>query len=254
MKSTKNFATASDMELHSSAEFIISCEHAGNLVPDEYQYLFEGAGDMLKSHRGWDPGSLELAQTLAKITGFHLYSYPFTRLLIEPNRSITHHNLFSEITKKLDRDVKIEIIEKYYLAHRNRIINAVKENASQKRPTIHIGVHTFTPILDNVERDFEIGLLYDPNRILEKKYCKIWKSLLKARFPQFRIRMNQPYQGSSDGFTTFLRKTYDEKYYLGIELEMNQRFYFDPKYEWNQICKGVAHSLLRLKEFMDKTT
>ncbi len=35
--------------------------------------------------------------------------------------------------------------------------------------------------------------------------------------------MNQPYKGSSDGFPTALRRKFP-KHYIGVELEVNQRF------------------------------
>lgn len=236
------------MEHLSSPEFIISCEHAGNKVPEQYQTLFEGAEEILNSHRGWDPGSLELAQILADKAGSELFTHSFTRLFIELNRSPGHPNLFSEYSRNLKKTEKRSIIEKYYLPYRNKVIETIKQNASRDHPTIHISVHTFTPVLNGKERQFEIGLLYNPQRILEKNVCQNWKSLLNDFFPDFRIRMNQPYKGASDGFTTFLRKTFDEKLYLGIELEVNQKLFFEPSLHWTQICSTLGNTLHVLKE------
>ena len=39
---------------------VLSCEHGGNIVPDEFSELFRNASDVLESHRGLDPGALEL--------------------------------------------------------------------------------------------------------------------------------------------------------------------------------------------------
>lgn len=234
------------MELPSSPEFIISCEHAGNHVPEDYQSLFDGADEILRSHRGWDPGSLELAQTLAEKTSSELFAYPFTRLFIELNRSIGHPKLFSEFSRPLKKSEKQAIIEKYYLPHRNNVAEAIKQNASKNQPTIHISVHTFSPVLEKKERNFEIGLLNDPKRNLERNICLIWNSLLKEEFPDFCIRMNQPYKGTSDGFTTFLRKMFDEILYLGIELEVNQKLFFEGEKKWISTCSKIGESLSRL--------
>lgn len=236
------------MELPSSPELIISCEHAGNKIPEQYQSLFDGVDEILHSHRGWDPGSLELAQTLAEKTNSELFAHPFTRLFIELNRSIGHPKLFSEFTRSLNKSERESIIETYYLPHRNTVIEAIKQNALQNRPTIHISVHTFTPVFDGKERDFEIGLLYDPKRVPEKNVCQTWKSLLKETLPNFRIRMNQPYKGISDGFTTFLRKRFDEKLYMGIELEMNQKLFYEDDKKWINICSKTGESLSLLRE------
>lgn len=230
------------MELPSSPKFIISCEHAGNKIPNGYEFLFDGADEILNSHRGWDPGALELAENLAEKIESNLYSYPFTRLFIEPNRSIGHPRLFSEFTHELKKSDKNKIIENYYHPYRNSVIEAIRQNTAQDSPTIHISVHTFTPVFKEKDRHVEIGLLYDPKKVYEENICQRWKSVLKEIFPDFRIRMNQPYKGSSDGFTTFLRKLFDQKLYLGIELEVNQKLFFDNNGKWNQICLKIGES------------
>jgi hypothetical protein len=38
------------------------------------------------------------------------------------------------------------------------------------------------------------------------------------------VRRNYPYRGWSDGLTTALRRRFAERAYVGIELEVNQRF------------------------------
>lgn len=231
------------MEHLSSPEFIISCEHAGNNIPEDYESLFEGEDEVLHSHRGWDPGASELAQTIAKKTDSKLFAYPYTRLFVEPNRSIGHPILFSEFTRDLSTEKKQEIVDRYYLPYRNSVTDLIRRNASNDISAIHISVHTFTPVFDKKARNVDVGLLYDPAKKLEKDFCNLWKSTLKRKFPDFRIRMNQPYKGTSDGFTTFLRGEFDEKLYLGIELEINQKLYFKHNSSWTQICLKVAESL-----------
>lgn len=235
------------MELPSSPEFIISCEHAGNDIPEDYEFLFDGADQILNSHRGWDLGALELAERLSKETESALFSYPYTRLFIEPNRSMAHPKLFSEFTRNLPKSEKLDIIKTYYQPYRNEVIEAIKKNASENITTIHIGVHTFTPVFEENERNFEIGLLYDPQRKSEKHFCRFWKSLLKQTFREVRIRMNQPYKGASDGFTTYLRKIFDEEVYLGIELEVNQKLYWEDA-KWNLFCLKMSESFGQLQK------
>lgn len=47
---------------------LISCEHAVNTVPYDYQTLFERHKELLESHRGIDFGALEIAQSIHKKT------------------------------------------------------------------------------------------------------------------------------------------------------------------------------------------
>ncbi len=49
-----------------------------------------------------------------------------------------------------------------------------------------------------------------------------WRSQQLA--PELRLRRNYPYQGRGDGLTASLRKHHPDAAYVGIELEVNQRF------------------------------
>ena len=45
---------------------VITCEHAGNMVPERYRPLFSGHEHLLPTHRGWDPGALLLAREMSE--------------------------------------------------------------------------------------------------------------------------------------------------------------------------------------------
>lgn len=204
-------------------KIIISCEHATNNVPKDYQALFSGQSEVLNSHRGWDPGAIVLASAISKNLKVPLFSYPYTRLLIEPNRSLKHPKLYSEFSKNLSQERKDQITRDYYLPYRKRVEDMVQQQISNKKMVLHLSIHSFVPELSGKLRDFEIGILYDPKRETEKEFGRAWKKSILNCVPHYRIRMNQPYKGSSDGFTTHLRKNFNSQQYLGIELEVNQK-------------------------------
>jgi predicted N-formylglutamate amidohydrolase len=87
---------------------------------------------------------------------------------------------------------------------------------------VHIGVHSFTPRLDGVVRQTDVGLLYDPQRASERTWCHVFKDAFGPFNTQWRLRFNYPYRGSADGFTTYLRHCFSAQRYVGIELEVNQ--------------------------------
>ncbi|CAN5200708.1 N-formylglutamate amidohydrolase [soil metagenome] len=228
--------------------WLVSCEHASSALPERWAHIFDQAGELLDTHRGWDPGSLELAEAIADALGVKPYIYSWSRLLIEPNRSQHHPKLFSEISKNLMFDQKKELIDLYWSPYRNRIRNVIhKEKSSQKR-VIHISVHTFIPVWDGAIRNVDIGLLYDPGRNSEQQFCRKWKSQLEEVFPDFKIRMNQPYSGSSDGLTTALRKEFTKDDYTGVEIEINQKYWYENKSVWKRISEMLADSVRNLSE------
>jgi predicted N-formylglutamate amidohydrolase len=93
---------------------------------------------------------------------------------------------------------------------------------------IHIAVHSFTPVLDDVVRDADIGILYDPARTSERTLAMAWKRMFD---PALRVRCNVPYRGASDGLATALRKRWPASRYMGFELEINQRIVSDQSVE-----------------------
>lgn len=211
-------------------DVLVTCEHAGHVVPPEYAPLFAGAEGLLRSHRGWDPGALGVAQSLARALRAPLMGVTTTRLLIEANRSPDHPELFSSFTRPLAASERERIRGVYYLPHR-RAVRAwiAARNGGGDRPddrgirgrVLHIGVHSFTDVLDGQVRAVDIGLLFDPARRAESELCHAWRTGLESTYTG-RVRFNEPYLGTDDGLTTALRSQFPDPAYAGIEIEVRQ--------------------------------
>lgn len=207
--------------------YVVTCEHAGHEVPDRWRHLFAGQGELLRSHRGWDPGAFELGAELARLLGAPYVAQRVTRLLVETNRSERHPRLFSEFTRDLPSEERRELVETYYRPHRRRVVEAIEDVLRRADVAIHVGVHSFTPVWDGEERRVDVGLLYDPASPLEKDLCARWVAELRRVRPDLRIRRNAPYRGVSDGLTKTLRRLFHQEFsgterYAGIELEVSQ--------------------------------
>ena len=88
---------------------VITCEHAGNTIPEPYAHLFETAYDEIQSHLGWDPGAREIGAFLAQHLGAPFYKCEATRLLVEPNRSLHSESLFSKFVQSLSPAERDEV-------------------------------------------------------------------------------------------------------------------------------------------------
>lgn len=200
---------------------LLSCEHGGNHVPLALRPCFKGYEDVLRTHRGLDIGALDLFRKLAPLAAFSTCATR-SRLCIELNRSEHHPHLFSAFTRSLPPAGKQELLA-FYRSYRGAFEQQVAERIAAGTEVVHVAVHSFTPVLNGVQRTMDIGLLYDPARPMEKAFCKAWGQAIRQRVPRLSVRMNQPYKGTSDGFPTSLRKAFPA-HYAGIELEVNQRF------------------------------
>ena len=219
--------------------WVLSCEHYSNHVPSKYAHLFEKGEDVLNSHRGYDIGVAGLFHALAPQFK-HVYHYPLSRLLIEPNRSLHHRHLFSAFSLQLDKVDRAELIARHYQPYRSEVENQLKIYKSDQ--VAHISVHSFTPVLGNQNRDSEIGILFDPSRPQEKELASLWKKKILAH-ADVKVRFNYPYRGKADGFTTYLRKCFPFNY-AGIELEVRNDMI-------KRLTPAIVDSVIELKSLFD---
>jgi predicted N-formylglutamate amidohydrolase len=220
---------------------IVTCEHAGNQVPQQYHHIFSDIKDVLESHRGYDPGALEIARFLATEYSAPLFICETTRLLIEPNRSLDNHQLYSEYSRKLFDTDHNQILQRYYYPHRNGVEDVILKLT---KPVLHLSIHTFTPVFNGKERPVDVGLLFDPGRKSETDFCAKLMDGLEQMLSGVRIEFNEPYKGTDDGFTTYLRTKFADKDYLGIEIEINQKFLGAE--QWELISVGLKEVLFDL--------
>ena len=222
---------------------LLTCEHGGNRVPAAARSLFRGHQRLLASHRGWDPGALDVARRLARALGAPLFAATATRLLVDANRSPHNPAVFSRITRALPREQRAALLARFHAPHWARV------RAWVARPgpgVLHLAVHSFAPVLGNRRRDFEIGILYDPSRGSERDLAGIWQRGLRAELVCGRVRRNAPYRGTADGLATALRREFPAGRYLGFELELNQRVVASAAGR-RELAAALARQLIRVR-------
>ena len=203
----------------SRRRIILSCEHAGNRVPKRYQPIFAKTPDVLQTHRGYDIGIAAVAKQMQKRLDCPLCLYPWTRLLIDVNRT-RPGALFSDFSRTLPKTDKEHLIEKYYRPYVEGLEQAIRKNCA-KTGVLHLSLHSFTPVLEGQERNADIGILYDPRRKQEASFAAELQRRLRQK-SGLRIRRNYPYAGRADGMTAWFRRKFTQAQYLGIEIELNQ--------------------------------
>lgn len=224
------------------AILILTCEHASNKLPAAFKKAVPA--EVLKTHRAYDIGAVLVFRRLVKFAKPEFFCEgKFSRLFVDLNRTITNKSAFSDYLRELKTQnsaaaTKVkESATKYWNEYRATIEKFVQQNIgkdsrgnsgksaeNKEAEIIHLGIHSFTPVLNGKVRNTDIGILYDPARPQERAYANVIKAEIKRLYPAMKVRFNYPYKGSSDGLTTTLRKKFGPRY-VGIEIEINQKFF-----------------------------
>lgn len=207
----------------------MSCEHGGNRVPG-FSRFFSKA--FLHTHRGYDPGALDVARDFARATGAPLFHSTVSRLLVELNRPLGHPQVFYLDLPEPRQD---ELLRRYYLPYWRAIEEAIRRH----RRVLHLSVHSFTPRLRGVTRRTDIGLLFDPRRPLEAAFCRAWRKSLGTGFV---VRENDPYAGVHPSVVQSMREKFGARRYVGIQVELNQKYPRRGGRRWQALRAALVRS------------
>lgn len=206
---------------------VVTCEHASCAVPPALRGLGLPAA-VLRQHVGWDPGALPVARAIARACGAPLRAGRWSRLVADLNRSEDHPRVIA--ARVLGRDVpgntgldaasRAARLRRYWRPFRRDCAGLVAA-AVARGTCLHLSVHSFVEELHGVERPYDIGLLFHPQRSRERAVVTALQGALRAE--GFTVRKNAPYFGHTDGHTQRLRAAHPAGRYLGIEIELNQR-------------------------------
>jgi predicted N-formylglutamate amidohydrolase len=146
---------------------VLVCEHASNHMPPRYHGLGLPRAE-LERHIAWDIGAADLARRLSVLLDAPLFLSGYSRLLIDCNRplgSSTSIPTQSEDTVipgnlGLDADEVARRQAAWFTPFQDRIARHLDARMTAARPTIIIGVHSFTPVFQGVARPWQAGVQY----------------------------------------------------------------------------------------------
>ena len=222
---------------------MVTCEHGGNRIPQQYAHYFRRWKPILATHRGFDAGALVMARAIAGAFDAPLVASTVSRLLVDLNRSLRNRSVWSDATRVLPPALHQQIAARYHTPYRTRVASIVDEAIAQGLRVLHVSSHSFTPVLEGCERTADVGLLYDPGRAGESSLAALWKEEFHRIAPSLRVRRNYPYAGKNDGLTASLRGRFSARRYVGIEIEMNQALVTGDARQWRQVRATVVATL-----------
>src|SRR5580700_2091187 len=147
--------------------FLFTSDHYGRLIPKTLGDLGLPESELVR-HIAWDIGIAGVAERLSRELDAHLIAQRYSRLVIDcnrPPRAASSIPLFSDATtipgneglSREDSELRRRAIFDPY--HR-RIDEVIDQRMAEKRPTILVSLHSFTPVYAGVRRPWHIGTLY----------------------------------------------------------------------------------------------
>jgi predicted N-formylglutamate amidohydrolase len=153
--------------------FLFTSDHFGRLLPKVLGDLGLPGSELVR-HIAWDIGIAGVAERLSSLLDAHLIAQRYSRLVIDcnrPPRATSSIPLLSEATtipgnEGLSREEaetrRREIFDPYH-----RHIDAViDQRLHDRRPTLLVSLHSFTPVYAGVARPWHVGTLYHRDRTL----------------------------------------------------------------------------------------
>jgi predicted N-formylglutamate amidohydrolase len=150
-----------------ASPFLLTCDHYGRLLPKRLGALGLPERELVR-HIAWDIGIAGVAERLATLCDAHLIAQRYSRLLIDCNRppgAVSAIPRLSEATvipgnQRLSREAvemrRREIFDPYH----HRIDAIIDQRLNERRPTVLVALHSFTPVYAGVSRPWHIGTLY----------------------------------------------------------------------------------------------
>src|SRR6478752_4000595 len=178
--------------------FLFTSDHHGRLIPKVLGDLGLPESELTR-HIAWDIGIAGVAEALSNHLDAHLIAQRYSRLVIDCNRPpgvASSIPILSEATtipgnEGISRDAAETRRREVFDPYHHRIDEAIDQRLRDKRPTILVSLHSFTPVYAGIARPWHIGALYHRDRTLPPLLIKA----LRAE-PDLVVGDNEPYAAS----------------------------------------------------------
>ena len=204
---------------------VLTCEHASCALPPEYGTLGIPP-DELRRHIGWDIGAGAVVQEIIQHTDSTAILSQYSRLLIDCNRDLSDDDLIIPESDGTRVPANMHLTE---AAQQQRIMQfyqpyhaAIDRVLTQKMPppVFLLSVHSFTPVLGEKKRSFDLGILFDRYEDLAQEFGQ------RLSHTGYRVRYNEPYSGY-DGLIFSVRNHGECHHLVYLEIEINNGLLLD---------------------------
>jgi predicted N-formylglutamate amidohydrolase len=175
---------------------LLVCDHASCRFP-------KSLGDLgldpfaRRCHLAFDIGAGMLTERLARNLGITAVLAQYSRLVVDCNRELMDPGAFLEYgdgimvpgNRHLSQAEKNRRADAIYWPYHRAIEQQLKRLRAAGPPPAFISMHSFTPVLDGIARDVQMGVLWDSDQRLAEIFIE------ELRRAGFLVGDNEPYSG-----------------------------------------------------------
>ena len=185
---------------HGRSPFLLTSDHFGRAIPKSLGDLGLPESELTR-HIAWDIGIAGVARALSERLDAHLIAQAYSRLVIDCNRPFTSPGsipLISEATtipgnEGLTREAVEARRREVFGPYHRRIAEVIDQRLRERRPTVLVSLHSFTPIYAGIKRPWHVGTLYQRDTRLPP----LLLSALRAQ-GDLVVGDNEPYAVSNE--------------------------------------------------------
>jgi predicted N-formylglutamate amidohydrolase len=181
------------------SRFLITCDHATNLVPPDLGGTLGLLEEDMARHIAYDVGAAGVSRALAAELDAPVVMANFSRLVIDPNRGADDPTLLMKLydgtiipgNRHADAAEKARRIAAYWQPYHD----ALEGLAARRDDTVIVAIHSFTPRLRGRRpRPWHVGILHAWDARLSDPLI----ARLEAE-PDLVVGRNEPYPGHLPG-------------------------------------------------------
>jgi len=182
----------------STLPILLVCDHASRRFPDVLGTM--GLDPVARRcHLALDIGAGALTEQLADTLSVTAVLCQYSRLVVDCNRQLMDAGAFLEFgdgivvpgNRNLHAQDKQGRADEIYWPYHNAIEAQVERLGAGGRPPIFVSVHSFTAVLNGGYRPWEMGVLWDTDRVMAEIF------LHDLRESGFHVGDNEPYSGKA---------------------------------------------------------
>ena len=186
---------------HGHSRVVLLCEHASNYIPPRFANLGLPPGQ-LRRHIAYDIGGAAVARGVAERLDAVLVLSGYSRLLIDCNRPLSHPTSIPVRSEDVDIPGNVGLTPEQraerdrlcFAPFREKVAEVLDTRLREGRPTVLIGMHSFTPVFHGVARPWHAGVLWLQSEAL----ARLLLAGLRAD-PSLVVGDNEPYRVTLEG-------------------------------------------------------